>query len=306
MTKQKIANILRELKIPCWTEGKNVSVDSVNVRCPFCDDHSNHCGIFTNTVRFHCWRCHTTGSFGYLLSRLTTFSEDECERIVRDFDTTFGESTVDQIRNIFDREEEAKEQTKIAEIDLPRYFEKITPDIDFPLLYRYLERRRVSLETIIGAKCGICRVGKYMNRMIIPVFFEEKVVAFQAADLTGTAEIKYQTSNAKINSFLYNYDNIERRAIIVEGILDAWRVGKEAVASFGTHLTERQKQLILDKELDELVMCWDGAAYWYSREVIKFFEPFISVVKVIKIPDGEDPDSFGRDRIFKFINQETV
>lgn len=301
MTKQKIANILRELEIDCWTEGNNVSVDSVNVQCPFCDDHSNHCGIFIDTTRFHCWRCRTTGSFEYLLSILTPFSENECKNIIQNFDTSFRESTIDQIRGILDKEVEIRKSTKVEVIELPQYFEEIILNTDFPLLFKYLERRKISLETIMGAKCGICRVGKYMNRMIIPVFFEGKPVAFQAADLTGLAEVKYKTSNDEINNFLYNYDSIDKRAIIVEGILDAWRIGREAVASFGTHLTEPQRQLILDKKLDELIMCWDGEAYWDSREVVKFFEPFIPVIKVVKIPDGEDPDSFGKEKILKLV-----
>lgn len=303
--RQKIINILKHFEIPFYTSGKNVSIDSVNVRCPFCNDHSNHCGIFQDSMVFHCWRCSVKGPFEYLLSRLTTFSEDECEKIIQGFDVTFRESTVDQIRDILNREEETRERPGVEKVELPEYFEEVTLDIDSPLLFKYLERRKISIDTIIEARCGVCRVGSSANRMIIPVFFEGKLVAYQAADLTGFAKLRYKTGPASvlINDYLYNYDNVEvgGRMMVAEGILDAWRIGDEAVSSFGTSLTEKQKQLILDKKLKELIFVWDGDAYWKSRDVSKFFEPFISVVRTIKIPDGEDPDSFGKEKILELV-----
>jgi len=306
--RQKIINILKHFEIPYWTEGKNVSVDSVNICCPFCDDKSNHCGIFQDTMVFNCWRCSQKGPFKYLLSELTHFSEDECHRIIEEFDTIFRESTVDQIEDIFNKENEVRKHVGISKVSLPEYFEKITLDIDFPLLDKYLNRRKISFDIIIKYRCGICRVGQYMNRMIIPVFLGNEVVAYQAADLTGRAEVKYRTGplDVEINNYLYNYDNIKEngRMIITEGILDCWRTGDEAVATFGTHITEKQKQLILDRKLKELIICWDGEAYWQARKVIEFFRPFISNISIIKLPGKEDPDSLGREEVFKLIEEE--
>jgi len=285
--RQRIINILKHFEITFWTQGKNVSIDSINVQCPFCGDHSNHMGIFQDTMIFHCWRCSQKGPFAYLLSELTHFSEDECCRIIEEFDTTFRESTVDQIEDIFNKENEVRKHVGISKVDLPEYFEKITSDIDFPLLDKYLNRRKISLDTIIEYKCGICRVGQYMNRMIIPVLLRYEVVAYQAADLTGKAKVKYRTGppDVLINDYLYNYDNIKLngRMIITEGILDCWRIGEEAIATFGTHITEKQKQLILDKKLKELIICWDGEVFWSARKIVEFFRPFITSVSIIKL-----------------------
>ena len=303
--KQKIISILKRFEIPYWIEGKNVSIDSINIQCPFCNDHSNHCGIFQNTMIFNCWRCNARGPFERLLVRLTNFSELECKKIIEDFDTTFKENTVDQIISILNNERKTKKHLGIKEVMLPEYFEKVTLDIVFPLLFKYLKRRKISLNTVIKAGCGICRVGKYMNRLVIPIYFHQTLVAFQAADLSGFAHLKYKTGPAEvfINDYLYDYDNIGKRMVVTEGILDAWRTGDDAVATFGTHFTERQKQLVLDKKLDELIVAWDGEAYWPSRKEADFFRPFIEKVKVVELPQGEDPDSLGKEKILNLIEE---
>jgi len=305
--RERIINILERFEIPYWTEGKNVSIDSVNVQCPFCSDPSNHCGIFQDTMVFHCWRCNSKGPFERLLSKLTGFTVEECKRVIEDFDITFRESTLEQIIEILNSEEEEDERPSIKKVELPKLFEEVTERTNFPLLFKYLHRRKVNLSTVIEAGCGICRAGPYMNRLIIPVFYEGEPVAYQAADMTGMAQVKYVTGppGVKINNFLYNYDKIDKRMIVTEGVLDAWRVGKDAVATFGTHFTEQQKQLILEKQLDELILLWDGDAYWRAREAAKFFEPFIEKVRVVKLPQNEDPDSLGEEKV-QILIQEAV
>lgn len=313
ITKQRIISILKEIEVPYWTEGKNVSEDSVNIKCPFCsDDPSDHLGIFEGTGIFSCWRCKKKGPLSYLIHVLTGFPRERCEEMVEDGSNIFKEDSSSTINRIINEEITKENRKKKDFYGLPKEMELITEDTQFKLLHLYLERRKILLETTILHKCGICRTGSYMNRMIIPVFFNKSVVGFQAADLTGRADLKYKTSSNDINDYLYEYDNIKpsRRIIITEGILDAWRVGNDAVCTFGTHLTEKQKQLILDVHPKELILLWDNDAWIYANEEIGFFEPFIEKVNVVILPHGHDPDSYGREygqaALLKFINESGV
>jgi DNA primase len=122
------------------------------------------------------------------------------------------------------------------------------------------------------------------------------------------AIVKYDTAPGDINQYLYNYDQIKDggRIIINEGILDGWRVEDDYVCTFGTHITDRQRDLILKKNPHEVVMLWDSDAYWQALRESKQFEPFVGVVRTIKLPDGEDPDSLGKEAAFKLINCEEV
>ena len=313
ISKQRILDIYNNFDIPSWTSGKNVSIGWVNIQCPFCADASNHCGVNPDTEIFHCWKCHLKGHFIDLLMELTGLSYGACKDIVSDSTTTFKKSSLETIRNTLEGETSESKSVVITEVRLPKSFEPITDDTNFPLLDDYLKRRNISKETLIEHGVGICRTGKYMNRIIIPVFYQGKLVSFQAADLTGFANLKYRSapqSMGRINDFLYNYDKIEvgGRMIVEEGVLDAWRTGDEAVAAFTSNLTKAQVQLIMDKELSELYFCFDceGIAYFKAREQADKFRAYISVVEVVKLPFGQDPDDLDKEKIYQCIEETRV
>jgi DNA primase len=306
--KEKIIDIYKHFEIDYWVDGKNVTKNWINIQCPFCDDQSNHCGVDPKTERFSCWICGQTGSFIDLLIKLTGLSYRECRDIISTSSISFQESTTDYIDKVFSEDKPESTQVVHGRVELPERFELVTYDTKFSLLNSYLERRSTSIDMVISNSCGICRSGLYMNRLIIPVFFQQEIVAFQAADLTGFAGLKYKTSTDHINEYLYGYDKVNGgRAVLVEGILDAWRVGRDVLATFGTHITERQKYLILGKNLKELIFAWDGDAYWKARRAADFFRPFVESVEVVRFPEGEDPDSYGRDygkeALFELIEQ---
>lgn len=313
LTKQKICEILRSIDVQFFTDGKNVSANTVNIKCPFCpDDPSDHLGIFEGSGLFSCWRCRKKGPLSYLIHVLTGLPRDKCDEMVSDGEVSFERDAEETIRQIINGEIQITKTCGHNEFDgLPQHFEMITPETKFPLLTAYQKRRDIERSTLIKYGCGICRVGKYMNRMIIPVICQGEVVNFQAADLTGMADLKYRGAPGEINNYLYNYDAIGcgGRMIIVEGILDMWRMEVDTVASFGTHLTDRQKRLILDKNPSELIFLWDEDAYDKISQFNSdagFFEPFIDNIRVVLLPEGEDPDSIGKEAAFTLIEGDGV
>lgn len=288
---KKIIEVLTKYSIPFWTHGKNVSEDTINIKCPFCNDHSNHCGIFKSNLVYSCWRCQAKGHLSKLLTTITHISYEQAK------------NECDVMGVV--KEDRKEKVTTIEEIQYPEYFQLITGDTDIELLNAWMKRRKIDKVTLIEHKCGICEVGDFSNRLIIPVFYQDKLVAYQGADLTGKATLKYRTSKAEINNYLYNYDNIGKHTMVItEGVLDAWRVGNSAVASFGTHLTDVQKRLILDKNPDTLVFLWDRDAYLKAKKESGYFMPFIKNVHVIALPYGEDPDSYGHDNTHKLIEEK--
>ncbi len=304
MEKKKIVDIFNSLGIPWWDEGKNVTKGWININCPYCADPSNHCGVNPDTEVVSCWRCGPKGSFVDLLVTVTGLSYPQCKDMISEPIILDGDP-VEILKAIFAGEQREKTPKEITEVELPREIELITENTNFPLLYRYIKRRRLSINTLIEHGCGICRSGRYMNRMIIPVFCHRKLVAFQAADLTGFANLKYKNSSGDIGNYLYNYDHIGKVMIVVEGILDAWRVGDEAVAAFTSNLTDQQKTLILKKGLKELYMCFDCElkAYYKARKEAEALMAYIPVVEVIKLPHDRDPDEMGREKIYELINE---
>lgn len=300
-----IISVLEHHDIQYWTYGKNVSEDSINIQCPFCDDHSNHCGIFKDTLGYHCWKCNRTGTFDFLVAYLTHRPVEECTEEIASFGIRFGQDIVEQILDLLNPLPVETQKDNSQSITLPPYFEPVTHSTNFPLLDQYLSRRKILRETLIEHRCGICTVGECMNRLVIPVYYQGELVSYQAADMTGRSDVKYRTAKNEINQYLYRWDQVDPSLgylILVEGVLDAWRVGGNAVATFGTSLTTRQRTLIIQSKIPCIVMCWDGDAWLHSKKEIEELQPYVPYIGLVELPTEEDPDSYGYDNTWKAIN----
>lgn len=309
-----IISVLEHHDIPYWTSGKNVSKDSINIHCPFCDDPSNHLGIFKDTLGYHCWRCNRTGTFDFLIAYLTHRPVEECTEEIASFGISFGQDTVDQILDLLNPLPDRVQEGESEAITLPPYFEPITPSTNFPLLDRYCRgeyipgkiRPPVSREVLMEHGCGICTVGEAMNRLVIPVYYRGEMVSYQAADMTGLSDVKYRTAKNEINQFLYRWDMVDPSLgylILVEGVRDAWRIGGNAVATFGTSLTTRQRTLIIQSRIPYIVMCWDGDAWLHSKKEMEELQPYVSHIGLVELPVEEDPDSYGYENTWRQINK---
>lgn len=309
--KQKIIDIYTNLDISYYTEGKNVTSGWVEVQCPFCADSSHHCGVNHSTELFNCWICGRKGHFVDLLMELTGLSFAACKSLVIESTATFREPVVDTIRHTFEEKLSEPELSSDVEVELPKRFELITCDTNSSLLDAYLQRRNFTRALLMDHKCGICKSGPYMHRLIAPVFYQGKLVSFQAADMTGFGSLPYRAaplSMGRINDYLYGYDEIDKIMIVVEGLTDKWRAGKESVAAFTSHLTPSQRELIKKKELDELYFCFDPelTAYFKSREEAEEFRAYVPKVEVLRLPYGKDPDKAGQEEIYRCMAETFV
>jgi len=312
----EIISILNKYGIPYSEDSSNSSESAINVQCPLCDDRSDHCGIFRDSLVTKCWKCGRKGSFAYILSRIINRSVQACESELESFGVSFDIDSEEQINRIFrGGEEEKPEVRKRAPIaKYPKYCRPVE-ETNSILLDNYLARRNIGIEVLIEHQCGCCLVGDYMNRLIIPVFFEGNMVGFQAADMTGRSDTKYAADmkGSRIKEYFHRWDKLDRSlgyAIIVEGAPDAWRIGNNTLCSFGTSLTKEQKRLLISLDLKKLIFCPDGDAYMDMERESQYFMPFIPEVYVIKLPYywrnfeervNEDPDSWGANAVWDKI-----
>lgn len=292
----KLLSLLNKLNIRYDLKHKNVSTDRcVGICCPFCDDKGFHGGIFLDGLHnFTCWRCKTNVSLFRVVSEITNISYTEFNSIVRKARVEFTKVPAKEVKKV----------VAIKKIDFPEYYTPIVDD-DIPELVKvFLNKRNFTINDCIRYKAGYCQYGEYANRFIIPVFWNNSLVAFQGRDMTGWANFKYKTSQARfnpINLFLYGYEKAKDRIIIVEGVFDKWRIGSDAVCSFGASLTDAQKKLVLDKKANEVIFAWEKNAYIKSKKQAKELKPFLNKVKVLLLPTKSDPDTLGKDFIENLI-----
>lgn len=103
----------------------------------------------------------------------------------------------------------------------------------------------------------------YLNRIIFPVYINEKLKGFQARDFTGKAPKAFKALNSPgswRSFYFWNYDNVKESdtIIICEGITDALKCGiHRSIAIFGTFLTDDQFKLLMTTKAKKIIFCLD-------------------------------------------------
>lgn len=150
---------------------------------------------------------------------------------------------------------------------------------------------------------------KFRGRVIFPVLNTTgKVVAFGGRDLKGgpakyinsPESTLYKKSNELYGIFQAKSEMVRsNNCFLVEGYLDVigmWQSGlTNVVASSGTALTDGQIALI-HRFTDRVTLIYDGDGAGV-KAALRGMDMLLShkmKVKVVLLPDGEDPDSFAR------------
>lgn len=221
------ARLLQELGIPFVTEGKNATRNGLSVRCPFCDDPSNHGSFHKYSLHYRCWRC--KGGKG--IDALKALSGANNAVIAQ------------AMRNCGGPVAGRPSETQYAS-------HLILPGRDLlPYHRNYLLKRGLDPDYLIkmyGIR-GTSPFDKfegmnYANRIIIPIYdLHGNLVSFQGRDVTGAEGIeRYKVCPVK-KALMHYKDTVYaghlatgRRVVVVEGVVDAWKLGPGAVATFGT------------------------------------------------------------------------
>ena len=165
---------------------------------------------------------------------------------------------------------------------------------------------------------------RFRNRLMFPICDTlGRVIGFSGRILEDKRkEAKYVNSPETLifhkSSVLFAFDKARKAivenkfAIVVEGQIDAIRCHsaglKNVIASQGTALTDQHAKII-KRYADEVVLIFDSDAAGIKAALASsklFIENELSV-RIVALPDGEDPDSliikFGIDEFKKLIDE---
>jgi DNA primase len=290
--KENLEQILRDFDVVKYLDsrniwhkdhGDNVSKGWTSLNCLFCIDHANHLGINHTTKVYVCYKCATTGNCFSLIQEIDGVSFPKAIQIMKEFGG-----------NVYTPPEKHY-QTKLK---LPTHILK-----EFPKSYKdFLIGRRYDPDYVIP-KYGLLATGPmsdYRYRIIVPVFMNERVLSFVGRDVTGKSRLPYRNSGENFSikdpkQCLYNIDSvIQDKAVIVEGIFDAWRIGDGAIATFGTKYTHEQIRLL--KNLKRVFVLYDADATHIAYKLAHDLSSIVKEVSVIELSEG-DPDNLKEDDV---------
>lgn len=108
---------------------------------------------------------------------------------------------------------------------------------------RYVkELRKFCAKRLIPLKYQpmICSCGKYKNRIIIPVYEDDKLIYFQGRAIGDHIEPKYLNPDVKKEDIIFNKERFDRDKYIVvcEGMIDAMMVGNQGTSCLGARTSD--------------------------------------------------------------------
>ena len=246
--------------------------------------------LYVNTANglYHCFRC---GYKGKLKAR-TTLSDVKAK-----YD-------INTLSNLTTKE--------TAELTLIPFFStKLTDEQTMALKHRGLTDADIKFYHI----CGRQEDGRIQIPNYVKGCFTDLVCAWEwDKEKVTSKNPKYLNSEGtKKDNTLFNIYNIEQgvnQIILCEGLFNAITAGRNAVASYGCHLSRRQCQLILDKEPKSILLAYDSdepgvnGTYEVIKHLINF--KYKGTVEYILLPVGVDINDLGHDNFINYVNTHKV
>jgi len=271
-------HLLDKYGIEHSSSGKNATRGWVQVQCPFCHDPSNHMGINLESGKYHCWVCGAKGGAAKIVAALTGLSYGLAQSAVEEH-TDLQPNTTQELTH-----------TNAKSINMSKLSIRLPPPHQKYLVCRGFSPRKISAEYGIRAG-GIA--GFFSYRIVVPIYFGGALVNLVGRDITGL-QIRYKAlPNSKaimdLKQCLYGIDDFRgKSAIIVEGIFDKWRMGREALATLGTEVTSAQIALLHKLNLERIFVLLDMGAESRALDLANRVSSFVPHVEILRIR-AKDP-----------------
>lgn len=278
-----VVGFLNDQGISYHTAGENISHGWVATKeCPFCRNNNYHFGINLSGGGTFCWVCGHKGWIYEYISLVMGLTETEVKRIGKPYFTL--EDVPTRKRKMF---------IPGKSLEFPKTFMNL-----LPTFVQYLESRNFDISTAqrYDLKCADITDIQWKFRIIIPFYIQECLVGWTARTLFDDIEPRYKNINndialCNVRDIVYNIDNLKRKAILVEGPTDVWRLGDSTAAMIGLQYTNAQIAAIKAKGVEEATVIFDGEEKAYKRalSLAKNLD-FIGVTSsVIRLEEGQDP-----------------
>ena len=236
-----IEQLFRDFNVRYVTEGhKHARSGWVNIECPFCTGNPGyHLGYDIMGNKFVCWRCGGK-QMGTVISKLLNVSISEALRLLKQYNVLTPAAP------------EVKMKVRAKTFKLPPNSNPLNK-----AHRNYLIKRGFNPDELIKT-WGILGTGifskldkiDYSRRIVIPYFWDGKIVSFDCRDITNKSGYKYmacERAREEVDHKHILYGKQEKwgdTGICVEGCTDVWRLGVNSFAVSGVKYTPKQVRAI--------------------------------------------------------------
>jgi len=279
---------------------KYANKTEIRYNCPFCikrrgkSDNDRKLYVNIDSGKFHCFKCNAKGLLSYKKNSLSTYG------------------VYDKIDKLFNGEEELTNE----ENDDILFYMPSTAISKKSLAYEYCLNRGITEDLIdyYNIRLG---VEEFWGRIIIPneIYSEDSLWTDMFSARTYTNQIpKYKNpENCKKTNAVFNLHNIKEHCdtvIVVEGVITAICAGKDAVAIYGCHPSDRQISLILDKKPKSIICSLDNdkAGKLPNGQMAETFSKISKGISVftVYLPEGLDASDMGEKSYLEYVNDNKI
>lgn len=298
--------------------------NEIAVRCPNCEKDGKLWVLVTDRKdkRAGKWVCYYCDEGGHDIVSLVRRIED-CSlfRALEILTAHQADKNVDLHTLIQDtlfgvQEIEAHwDEAPIEPVPLPDEFLRVK-NVD---RYQYFKERGITQERADAYGLGVCKIGKYANRLVVPVVMDGKQLFWVARYMRrkpprGLKKTLYPVG-AKPNRALFNYDVAKKfdRVYLVEDVFSAMAIGSHAMATFGTQFSQYQMDLLLRSNAQEVIIMWDrddgakpGQSGYEKAQKLAIRLSEFWTVRNVRLPDERDPDEMSKRERVRLVRRTPI
>ena len=294
MFEQKKIRILADILGSFYRSG-----DEYLFHCPSCKHRKRKLSVNIEKDAFKCWICDWSGAnLHRLVKKYGDFKQrakwtELSDRIdIKDF-----------TEDLFEKKEDIAIEQKI---DLPKEFitlatHKVVP-ASLPAR-AYLEARGITRADMIRWKMGYCQEGEYKNRVIIPSFNQSGYCNYFVGR-SYTEDFRKYVNPPVSKDIIFNELFIEwnREVVLVEGVFDAIKAGRNAIPVLGS--TVRPNSNLFKKIIDNetpVAVAFDKDAEKKAMKLIRGLMSYDIEVRKVDIDPYSDVGEMSKE---EFLNRK--
>lgn len=295
-TKQKVDAIVAVFgEVQHSSDGKNIST-----YCPICAKSSKvkkkkKLSINLETGVFHCWVCEAKGKNVY------SFYVKHGKR----------SSTVERLKDVFGAPKNNKknEEEVEASAQLPEDFKLVSTSDSrtAKMIKRYLRSRGLDEEDFFKYRIGYSENREFKDRVIFASFNKDLDLNYYVTrTIRKDVFIKYRNCDVSKKNIIFNEDMIdwEKEIILVEGVFDAIKVGKNCVPMLGSWIDENYelfRKIVENKS--KITICLDLDARKKQMLIAKKMHEYGIEVRVANLNSDRDIGDMSKKNAYDLITK---
>lgn len=286
---------------------KYTSGDEMVCDCCFCG-HDATLWVNKETAQFTCYRCLEGGSAYGLIEHVKNVERRQA-RIILGVETGELVQPADAFKEVFanlakqlstvktgqESNQVVPENTQFFGWGQPVY--KAEEEMVISML-QALEKRGFSYQQVVENRAGWAFGGRWDQRVVLPVYFHNELVWWQAWDYTRTQPIKYnnpRNDEVKISrkALVYNIEKHKdaKTLCVTEGVFNSWACDQVAVpgtATFGKGVTHVQLYQLVTHPAERVYIGLDPDAWDEAVKLYHNVRAFGKEALLCKLPVGNN------------------